>query len=181
VGIVAYPFAELAVFIWVGGHIGFWWSLAVILGTAVLGGWLVGLESRKSAAAYRQIRAEGRSPKSEILDVLLITLGGILLFLPGYIGDVLGLIAILPFTRPLLRSGASVLIDRWLRRRGVDVTRFRMVTDTSTVIEGETVDDADAQRPTGRRPGPPERDDKATPRPGDDPDDPVIIRGEIEP
>ncbi|WP_051208560.1 FxsA family protein [Propionicicella superfundia] len=174
--IVAYPFAELAVFLWVGNLIGVWWSLAVILGTAVLGGWLVGLESRASAAAYRQLREAGRSPEGEILDVLLIMLGGILLFLPGYIGDVVGLLAILPFTRPLLRSGASALVDRWLRRRGVDVTRLRMVTNASTVIEGETVADAAGGAASTEERGP------DTPRtPGDDPDDPLVIRGEIEP
>ncbi len=170
---LAYGVAELAVFIWISTQIGVLWSLVVVLGTAVLGGWLMARESRSSLAAYRRLRAEGRSPEGEILDVLLIMLGGILLFLPGYLGDVIGLVAILPFTRPLLRRGASALLNRRLRRRGVDVTRLRMQTSSGTIIEGETVIE--------QRFDPTQSATVKEPPSDESPDGPVIIRGEIDP
>lgn len=169
---LAYSLLEISLIIWVSGQIGALWSLAIMIGTAVLGGWLMGVEWRRSATAYRKLRAEGKAPEGELLDVLLIMAGGLLLFLPGYVGDVLGLFVILPFTRPIVRRGASAVIDRWMRSRGVDVTRLRVASNPGTVIEGETVSDSDSPS-TG--PDTPMGSSEQSP------DDPIVIRGEIEP
>lgn len=170
--LVAYPIAELAVFVQVSTRIGFWWSMAVILTTAALGGWMMAIQSRNSRAAYRRLRGEGRTPEGEIVDVLLIMLGGFLLFLPGYLGDIIGLVAVLPFTRGLLRNSAVALINRWLRRQGVDVTRIRMGRQDATLITGEVV--PDPAETTGTR-------DTTEPPGGQSPDGPLIIRGEVDP
>jgi UPF0716 protein FxsA len=166
---IAWPIAEFALIIRVADWIGIGWMIMVMIGTAILGGWLMGRESRQSRAAYRDLRTARRTPQAEVIDVLLIMAGGILLLLPGFIGDVVGLILILPFTRPLPRWGATRLLNRWLQGRGVDVARLTVASTPGTIIQGETVPDSE---------DPP--DSASSEEDGPD-DGQIIIRGEIEP
>ena len=78
--------------------------------------------------------------------------------------DVLGLICVLPFTRPLARRGVRAGFAGITRpyRDQADLLRAQMQPDT--VVEGETV--AEPMRPQPNRPRP---------------DDPTVIKGEIEP
>lgn len=163
--LVAWPVLELWVMWFVMGQIGFWWSMLLMLVTAVLGGWLMAREGGKSRKAVHEMRAAGRRPEGQLLDAILILVGGVLLVLPGFVGDVFGLLALLPWTRPILRRAGSDLIDARLRARGVDVTRLRVSADRGTIISGETVSDQGMAEPPANR----NRDDE------------IVIKGEIEP
>lgn len=160
--LVAWPVLELWAMWFVVGQIGFWWTLLVMLATALLGGWLMVREGKKSRAALTELRASGRRPEGHLLDAVLILIGGILLLLPGFIGDIVGLLAILPWTRPFVRRAASAVIDSRLRARGIDVTRLRVTAERDTIIPGETV--ADPGTPPASQPQP----------------DEIVIKGEIE-
>ncbi len=160
--LVAWPVLELWVLWLVGGQIGIGWTLLLMLATAMLGGWLMVKEAGKSRAALSELRAAERRPAEQLLDAVLILVGGVLLVLPGFLGDVVGLLALLPLTRPLLRRFASAIIESRLRARGVDVTRLRVTSESDTIIKGETVSDEGPQNSQNR-------------------DDQVVIRGEIEP
>src|SRR6059036_4351493 len=61
--------------------------------------------------------AEGRTPAREVVDGALVVIGGVLLMIPGFITDAVGLLLLLPptraLTRPLLvRNLASRLVLR---------------------------------------------------------------------
>ncbi len=102
--------------------------------------------------------AEGRPPGREALDGVLILLGGLLVLLPGFVSDVLGLLCLLPPTRRLL---GRVLVGWALSRGQATVVRVR-----------STRGPAGPGGPAGpdARPGPP-------PAPGTG----RVIEGEIEP
>ena len=53
-------------------------------------------------------------PAREIADGVVVLVGGSLLVLPGFVTDVLGLVLVLPFTRPVARSMLAAVISRRL-------------------------------------------------------------------
>lgn len=97
-----FPLIELAVLIQVGGAIGLLPTLLLVLGTAILGGVLLRVAGVATAWRARERLARGELPEQEMLEGLLIAVGGGLLLLPGFISDVFGLFCLIPFTRRLL-------------------------------------------------------------------------------
>jgi len=110
--------AELYVIVLVAHAIGFAPALALLLAVSLLGGSLV---RREGARTWRRFRAgveTGRSPDREVVDGALLLLGGALLVPPGFVTDAVGLLLVLPVTRPLFRRLVTRGTTRWLGRRG---------------------------------------------------------------
>ncbi|SDM01551.1 FxsA family protein [Halarsenatibacter silvermanii] len=94
------PMAELALLIWVGGRIGLLPTLVLVAATGVIGitaakmqGFLI-MNRIKSSLSRQQM------PTLNMIEGLLILVGGGMLLTPGLITDVLGFTFILPFSRP---------------------------------------------------------------------------------
>ena len=115
VAFVAVPLVEIYVIIQVGQVIGAWWTIALLVADSILGSWLVKREGGRAWRALRVALAEGRMPARELADGALIVIGGTLMLTPGFVSDVLGVLFILPFTRPLGRR----LLARFIGRRMV--------------------------------------------------------------
>jgi UPF0716 protein FxsA len=118
---IAWFVAELFVVIEVAGAIGVGATILLLILSWPIGAWALKTQGR---AAWRRLSdavAAGRSPGREVLDGVLVLVGGLLLIVPGFISDVLGALALLPPTRALLRSGlARNLQSRFV----VTATRF---------------------------------------------------------
>ena len=119
---LAVPVLEVWLLIQVGSAIGFGWTLLLLIADAVLGAWLVRREGRRAwralQAALREAPRTGRIPGKEITDGALVLIGGTLLLTPGFATDVVGLVCILPVTRPLVRALLARLVTRRLRIAG---------------------------------------------------------------
>ena len=98
--------AEIAFIIWVSGKIG-WWTLALLMATSVLGLFLMQREWRKAWAALSDALRSGQLPTGRMADASLVLVGGILLAVPGLLTDMAGLLLLLPFTRPFVRSAVT--------------------------------------------------------------------------
>lgn len=113
VAFVVVPVVEIYLLIQVGQVIGGWQTVALLLLTGFLGGWLVRREGGRAWQALREALREGRMPGRELADAGLVLVGGTLLITPGFVSDVVGLFAVLPPTRPLARRLLSkVVTDR---------------------------------------------------------------------
>ena len=97
-----FPLIELAVLIQVGSAIGVLPTLLLVIATAVLGSVLLRVAGIATAWRAREKLARGELPEQEVLEGLLIAVGGGLLLLPGFISDVFGVLCLIPFTRRLL-------------------------------------------------------------------------------
>jgi UPF0716 protein FxsA len=112
---IVWLIAELFVAIKVAEAIGVLEMILLLLVSWPLGGWALRSQGR---AAWRRLRSAveaGHAPGREVLDGVLILIGGLLLIVPGFISDVVAVIALLPPTRALLRGRLS----RHLQRRFV--------------------------------------------------------------
>jgi len=121
-GAVLLLVVEVAVVAVVSSWIGFGWTLLVLLGTTLLGGWLVRREGARAWRSFSAAVAEGRPPGRSALDGMLILIGGLLVLLPGFVSDVLGLLCLLPPTRRLL---GRALVGWALTRGRATVVRVR--------------------------------------------------------
>ncbi len=101
---IVVPIAELYVIIQVGQAIGVWPTLALLLPDALLGSWLLKHQGQGAWRRFNEALAQGRFPGREVVDGLLIVVGGTLLLAPGFITDIFGLILLIPPTRAIVRS-----------------------------------------------------------------------------
>jgi len=101
---IVVPIAELYVIIQVGEAIGLWPSLALLLADALLGSFLLKHQGRGAWRRFNEALAQRRFPGKEVVDGLLIVVGGTLLLAPGFITDIFGLILLIPPTRAIVRS-----------------------------------------------------------------------------
>ena len=121
----------------VGGYIGVWPTIALVMITAVIG---VALLRRQGLATLTRGMGRlqrGELPASEIVEGLLLAVAGALLLTPGFVTDAVGFILLTPFTRALIaeRVLASVTL--------VDATMHAAPGD-SRIIDGEftAIDDS---------------------------------------
>jgi UPF0716 protein FxsA len=100
---IVVPIAELYVIIQVGELIGLWPTLALLLLDAVLGSLLLKHQGRSAWRRFNAALAERRFPGREVVDGVLIVVGGTLLVSPGFISDIVGIFLLLPPTRAIAR------------------------------------------------------------------------------
>jgi UPF0716 protein FxsA len=101
---IVVPIAELYVIIQVGEAIGLWPTLALLLADALLGSFLLKHQGRGAWRRFNEALAQRRFPGKEVVDGLLIVVGGTLLLAPGFITDIFGLILLIPPTRAIVRG-----------------------------------------------------------------------------
>ncbi|WP_437746373.1 FxsA family protein [Sorangium sp. So ce1504] len=109
----ALPILELWLLLSIGDVIGFWPTVAIALGTAVLGAALAKREGLKVLASWRGAMAAGRVPDEGLTGGLFVLLGAALLVTPGVLTDVAGLLLLLP---PVRRRIAAAVRERFERR-----------------------------------------------------------------
>jgi len=102
--LLALPLAEFAVFIAVASSIGFTWALILLLGTSLAGGLVLRHAGGSHIARVRVALDQGSFTALQAdSSGGLILLRGILLLIPGFITDVVG---ILLFFATLFRRGS---------------------------------------------------------------------------
>ena len=130
------PVVEIYVLIQVGQVIGALPTILLLIADSIFGAWLIKREGARAWGALRQALAGGRMPHRELADGALVVLAGALMLSPGFVTDVLGILLILPFTRPVFRRLLAALV----RRRLVVGATSRPAGGAGQVITGEVID-----------------------------------------
>lgn len=106
--LIGVPILELFVFIEVGRTIGWLPALAALVGTSLLGVQAMRVEGRSAIVRVSAAMSERRAPARAAIDAALGFLGAVLLVVPGFLTDALGVLLLFPATRALMR--------RWISR-----------------------------------------------------------------
>jgi len=133
---IVVPILEIYVIIQVGQVIGAWWTILLLVADSIVGGWLIRREGRRAWLALTTTLRSGRMPAAELADGALILVGGTLMLSPGFLTDAVGILLVLPFTRPIARRLLTRVVARRLlepRRPGPD--------PQGPVVPGQVVDD----------------------------------------
>lgn len=149
---VVVPTLELYSILRVGQAIGAFKTLAALIVISTIGAWLCKQQGLTVLRRIQDALDAGRLPTRELQDGALILLAGALLLTPGFLGDVAGILLLLPPVRAVVRP----LLGRFLR------TRIQVATVGASGSEtawGGSVVDADSRPREGRaRDDRPDRD-----------------------
>lgn len=136
---MAFPLVELALLVKVAGTIGFWKTIGIIIGTALLGLMILSRQGLNTLGRATDAMAAGRMPFEPLTDGALLLLAGALLIAPGLITDTLGLLLLIPPVRRLMIRWGFARINpaNIFRDTPGDSPRRPKVEGDGPVIEGE--------------------------------------------
>ena len=121
--------AEIAAFVAVAEQIGFVWALALLIVVSALGPFVVRRVGLGVVANTRERVARGELPTRELLDGVVVLIGGVLICVPGFVGDAIGLLLMIgPVRQLVIRTSGRQLSRRIQRSRA---HRWRVVATHS--------------------------------------------------
>jgi UPF0716 protein FxsA len=136
------PLIDLAALIRVGGVLGFWPTVLVVVLTGLVGAALAKHQGLRTLAKINAELSAGRVPTSQLADGMLILLAGAVLITPGFLTDLFGLLLLVPPFRRVIKR----VVLRYCKTRLV-------VTDGGSISEAP-VDGFDGPMDVGRDMGP---------------------------
>ncbi|QSB06769.1 FxsA family protein [Natronoglycomyces albus] len=134
--------AEFALVVLAVWGLGVGWTIVLFLGTSVLGVILINIWGMKSLRTLQEAYRLGKDPRSHMPSGFA-TVGSILLIVPGFVTDLLGLLLILPPTRFLFKK-LALYISAMLPSPATIINRNRSGRDTplgEDIIDGEVLND----------------------------------------
>lgn len=105
---LAAPLAEIVAFGIVVQWLGFWSALALVLLTSLVGLLIVRHQGFGLISKLSRLARDGNAPGRGVGADLLILIAGLLLLIPGFLTDIIGLVLLLPFVRKRLSRAAGV-------------------------------------------------------------------------
>ena len=113
-GFTLIPLVELVLLIKIGARIGVLNTVSIVLLTGIGGAYLARSQGLRVLMQVKSEIQSGILPAESLIDGVIILAGGILLLTPGFITDITGFIALIPYTRghikTLLREKMSMKI-----------------------------------------------------------------------
>lgn len=104
---------EIAAFVAVADRIGVLWALLALFGVSALGPFIVKRVGIGVLAHTQERLAKGELPTGELLDGIVVLIGGALITVPGFVGDAIGLaLMVSPLRHALIRLGGQRIAHR---------------------------------------------------------------------
>jgi len=96
------PLLEIFFLVKIGGEIGAWKTVFLVISTAILGAYLLRQQGLATFGRFQQNVMAGKTPAVEVLEGIILLVGGLLLMVPGFFTDAVGFLCLIPFTRQAL-------------------------------------------------------------------------------
>jgi len=139
------PIIEITVLIQVGGLIGAWPTIAIVIISAWLGAKYIRHQGLATMQSVQTKMAQGEMPSGEIVTGFMLLVAGILLVTPGFITDVLGLLLLIPNARQVLARA----VQKHIKVGGGNVfgahTHFNSSSSSFTQETGHTYENEASQ------------------------------------
>lgn len=119
------PVIELAILIKVGSSIGVGYTILLVLGTAMVGAYLVRLEGLNIMLRFQKNMSEGIFPTEEIFDGAMILVSGALLLTPGLVTDLTGFLLVFPPSRKIIKGYVKKFVQARTKTITLDPGDFR--------------------------------------------------------
>lgn len=136
------PFVEIYLLLQVGGVIGAFPTVLLVVFTAALGAWLLRRQGFATWQRFQTNLAQGTIPAYEMIEGPILLVGGALLLTPGFFTDALGFACLIPSLR---RRIAQYIIEHHLLMttygNGINPAQSRR----QDIIEGEFTKEDETQ------------------------------------
>lgn len=121
---VVAPVVELYLLVRLGGLIGLWPTLGLVVATGAAGAVLARTEGLRVLLRFQRELLEGRLPGRALLDGICVLVGGTLLLTPGILTDLAGLALLFPPTRRWIQGRMVRRLEAGVASGGVRVVSF---------------------------------------------------------
>jgi UPF0716 protein FxsA len=161
---LTYVFVELALIILVASWIGLFAVIILLIAGVAFGSVIMGNAGTAASQAMREANQTGQLPPGKVGDSAVLFVGGLLIAIPGFLTDLIGIPLTIPPLRRVTRRWVTAFFERWVRRQGMSVVTTNVDGTTVTrvmpgdVIVGDVVESRDASpgsAPTDPTAGPP--------------------------
>jgi UPF0716 protein FxsA len=141
---IGVPIIEIALFIQVGGWLGLWPTLAIVVLTAIAGTMMVRSQGARALANLQRSFSDLNDPTEPLAHGAMILFSGALLLTPGFFTDALGFALLIPaFRKYVMRQ-----IGKRIQVSSVVAGQAQWTGDTGdTVIDGDFEVEEDPNRP----------------------------------
>jgi UPF0716 protein FxsA len=112
VGLLLTAIVEIVLFVLVARWLGIGPTILLVLATSLLGMWLLRSAGLRAWRGLRAAASAGRPPGQEVSQGLAGLLSGLLLALPGFLTDAVGLVLLAPPVRRLAGRGVQRVAER---------------------------------------------------------------------
>lgn len=126
---ILFPLLEVYVFFSFASAYSFLDAFLAIFLSGVIGSLIMRLQGKAALALFQTELLQGRIPGSKVLHRAVVFLGGLLLFMPGFISDFAGALFILPGTRHLVVLYIKSLLKKGILRGRVFMGGFGLPGD----------------------------------------------------
>ena len=132
------PLIEIALFIQIGGAIGLWSTLGIVVLTAVIGTFLVKTQGALAMNNLRQSFGTLSDPSEPLAHGAMILVSGALLLTPGFFTDAVGFALLIPAVRSaVFRYIKSRIKVQSFDMGGAQQQRPQQYARDPNVIDGE--------------------------------------------
>ncbi|MGI9394023.1 MAG: FxsA family protein [Boseongicola sp.] len=138
------PLVEIALFIQIGGIIGLWYTLLIVVLTAILGTYLVRSQGLAVLAQLRGSFEELRDPTEPLAHGAMVLFSGALLLTPGFFTDAVGFLLMVP----AFRSSLFRYIRSRINIQSVEFGSRKPPSRDKGIIDADYVD-LDKTKPDG--------------------------------
>jgi len=111
------PLIELVILIKVGSYIGLWPTILIVVLTGIIGAFLARYQGFMIINKIKSEISSGKVPARELIDGLLILIGGIVLLTPGFLTDICGFFLLIPYTRNFIKGFVRSHFERIVNYR----------------------------------------------------------------
>lgn len=136
------PFVELWLLVKTGRLIGAPTVLAYVFTMIFLGGWLARSQGRRVLEESRAAIQQGQVPAEGLVGGALVWVGGVLLIIPGFITDLLGVLCLIPLTRRVIGARLRHELSARVQQASVRIEGFDMrdLRGQPRDIRGDVID-----------------------------------------
>ncbi len=159
--ILGLPLVEISLFVTLGAWLGLWLTLAVVIGTALLGIWLIRRQGARARSDLQAAVMARRNPARVLAGDALVVVAGVLLILPGFLTDFGGLMLLLPPIQRLITAavarrardkvGSHLQTRAWEKAASMATSARRPTDQRTEAIDGtwEELPEDDSRPPSG--------------------------------
>ncbi len=126
------PFIEIYLLLQIGGIVGIFPTIALVVLTAVIGASLLRQQGIATWQRFQENLQRGEIPAYEMVEGPILLVGGALLLTPGFFTDVIGFACLIP---PMRKKIAQYIIEKRLVSAGV-APKYKEKSQPD-VLEGE--------------------------------------------
>ncbi len=128
------PILEIYLLLKIGGVIGIFPTVILVVGTAALGAAMLRKQGFSTMQRLQNALSKGEIPAMEMIEGPILLVGGALLLTPGFVTDALGFFCLIPQTRKWF---VSYLLEKHMITTGMNAGMQR---NQPTGTDGDTIE-----------------------------------------